>query len=374
MYLLNVRERMHTVAEKVKVGVIGTGVIAMLRHLPAFKMSEAEGKAEVVAVSDVVEASARQAAATFAVPNVFTDYRDLLRLPLDAVSICTPNLYHEPIALAAIAAGKHVLCEKPLAMDYAGARRMTEQAEAAGIKTAVNFRYRWIPAAGLIRDMIAGGELGEIYHVYANYFNGSLHDPATPISWRQSRAESGTGALGDLASHIIDLCRWWIGEFASVDGHLRTFTTERPLTTGGTGAVDVDDSVSLHARFVNGAEGVISASRCAIGRNNYQRIELYGTKGAVIYEIEKADEGGDRVQICFGSGQARYNAFATVKVPPVYLLGTPQHPMMNFIDAIRADTQPSPDFTDGMRCQEILDAVELSDREHTRVDLLLATN
>ena len=116
---------------------------------------------------------------------------ELLRLPLDAVSICTPNLYHEPIALAAIAAGKHVLCEKPLAMDYAGARRMTEEASAAGIKTAVNFRYRWIPAAGLIRDMIAGGELGEIYHVYANYFNGSLHDPATPISWRRDARRIG---------------------------------------------------------------------------------------------------------------------------------------------------------------------------------------
>src|SRR3954464_10914343 len=136
--------------ERVKVGVIGTGAIAMLRHLPAFKVSEAEGKAEVVAVSDVVEASARQAAHTFGVPQVFTDYRELLQLPLDAVSICTPNLDHETIALAAIAAGKHVLCEKPLAMHYAGARRMTEAASAAGVRTAVNFRYRWIPAAGFI--------------------------------------------------------------------------------------------------------------------------------------------------------------------------------------------------------------------------------
>ncbi|HEY8292108.1 MAG TPA: Gfo/Idh/MocA family oxidoreductase [Thermomicrobiales bacterium] len=359
-------------ADRIKVGVIGTGGIATLRHLPAYKEAEAAGKAEVVAVSDVVEASAQAAAAQFGVPHAFTDYRDLLQLPLDAVSICTPNSFHEPITLAALDAGMDVLCEKPLALDYAGARRMTERAEQTGRKTAVNFRYRWIPAAGFIRDLIAGGELGEIYHVYANYFNGSLHDPATPISWRQTRAESGSGALGDLASHIIDLCRWWIGEFASVDGHLRTFTTERPLTTGGVGPVDVDDAVSIHARFAGGAEGVINASRCAIGHNNHQRIELFGTKGALIYEIEKWDEGGDQIRICFGSGQARYNAFATVNVPPVYLLGTPQRVMTDFIDAIRAGIQPSPDFTDGMRCQEVLDAVELSDQEHSPVALPLA--
>ncbi|MHB8646287.1 MAG: Gfo/Idh/MocA family protein [Thermomicrobiales bacterium] len=357
--------------DRIKVGVIGTGGIATLRHLPAFKEAEAAGTAAVIAISDVVEASAQAAAARFGVPHVFTDYRDLLRLPLDAVSICTPNSFHEPIALAALDAGMHVLCEKPLALDYAGARRMTERATAAGRKTAVNFRYRWIPAAGFIHDLIAGGELGEIYHVYANYFNGSMHDPATPISWRQTRAESGSGALGDLASHIIDLCRWWIGEFACVDGHLRTFTTERPLITGDTGTVDVDDAVSLRARFANGAAGVINASRCAIGHNNHQRIEVYGTKGALIYEIEKNDEGGDRVQLCLGSGQARYNAFATVNVPPAYLLGTPQRVMTDFIDAIRADIQPSPDFTDGMRCQEVLDAVEMSDRERGPVDFPL---
>jgi len=359
------------VADRIKVGVIGTGGIATLRHLPAFKEAEAAGKAEVLAVSDVVEASAQAAAAQFGVPHVFTDYNDLLRLPLDAVSICTPNSFHEPIALAALDAGIHVLCEKPLALDYPGARRMAARATESGRKTAVNFRYRWVPAAGFIRDLIAGGELGEIYHVYANYFNGTLHDPTTPISWRQTRAASGSGALGDLASHIIDLCRWWIGEFARVDGHLRTFTLERPLTTGGTGPVDVDDAVSIHARFTGGAEGVINASRCAIGHNNHQRIELYGTKGAVIYEIEKWDEGGDQIRVCFGSSQARYNAFAVVRVPPTYLLGTPQRVMTDFIDAIRADIQPSPDFTDGMRCQEVLDAVELSDREHSPVDLPL---
>ena len=358
-------------ADRVRVGVIGTGGIAQLRHLPAYKACEEAGTAEIVAVSDVVEASARHAAVAFGVPNVFSDYQDLLRLPLDAVSICTPNVSHEPIALAALDAGMHVLCEKPLALDYAGARRMTERASAAGRKTAVNFRYRWIPAAGFVHDLIAGGELGEIFHVYADYFNGTMHDPVTPISWRQTRAESGSGALGDLASHLIDLLRWWIGEFAGVAGSLRTFTTERPLTTGGRGPVDVDDAVTFRARFANGAEGVLNASRCAIGRNNHQRIEVYGTKGAVIYEIEKWDEGGDRIQLCLGGAQGRYDGFATVRVPPSYLLGTPQRVMTDFIDAIRAGTEPSPDFADGMGCQEVIDAVVRSDELGGTVELPL---
>jgi len=357
--------------ERVRVGVIGTGGIARMRHIPAFKAAEAAGIAELVAVSDVVEASVQSVAAQFGVPNAFTDYRDLLKLPLDAVSICTPNNLHEPITLAALDAGLHVLCEKPIALDYAGAQRMETRAREAGRKTAVNFRYRFIPATGFVHDLIAAGELGEIYHVYAHYFNGSMTDPQTPISWRQSLAESGSGALGDLASHIIDLCRWWVGEFASVQGNLRIFTTERPLTSGGTGAVDVDDAVTFQARFANGAEGTISASRCAIGHNNYQRIELYGTKGAIIYEIEKADIGGEQIQICFGAGQARYNAFATVPVPPQYLLGNPMRVMTDFVDAIRNDTASSPNFTDGTRCQEVLDAVVLSDREDRRVNLPL---
>ena len=353
--------------EKVRVGVIGTGAIAVGRHLPAYKECEAAGTATLVAVSDVVPASAQAAAARFGVPHALTDYHDLLALPLDAVSICTPNALHEPVALAALDRELHVLCEKPLALDHAGARRMAERAAAAGRKTAVNFRYRWIPAAGFAHDLIAGGELGEIYHVYANYFNATMTDPTLPISWRQNRAASGSGALGDLASHLIDLLRWWVGEFTAVSGALRTFTTERPLVTGGTAPVDVDDAVSFRARFMQGAEAVVNASRCAFGHNNHQRIEVYGTKGALIYEIEKYDEGGEMLRLCLGAGQAKYNAFAPVTVPPPYLLGHPQRVMMDFVDAIRADRQPAPDFTDGMICQEILDAVETSDREGVTV-------
>lgn len=360
--------------DRLKVGVIGTGGIALLRHLPAYKSCEQAGKAEVVAVCDAVEESARRAAERFAVSAAFTDYRDLLSLPgLDAVSICTPNVYHEPISMAAIEAGKHVLCEKPLAMSLAGAKRMHEAARRAGVKTAVNFRYRHVPAAGFARDLIQGGELGEIYHVFVDYFNGSLHDPAAPIRWRMVKAETGTGVLGDLSSHLIDLCRWWIGELEAVSGHLHTFVTERPLAGGGVGTVDVDDAASFFARFANGAQGVFNSSRYAIGRNNHQRAEIYGSKGALIYEIEKWDRGGDQLQVCFGSSQARYDAFSTVKVPPEYLAGHPQRTMVDFVDSVLADREPSPSFFDGVRCQEVLEAVEISARERTWVELPLGS-
>src|SRR5579883_3191972 len=325
---------------RLRVAVIGAGGIASLRHLPAYKQCENAGTAELVAVCDPLAENTQRAQETFAIPHVFADYPELFKLPgLDAVSICTPNVSHEPISLAALEAGLHVMCEKPLAMSLAGARRMYEAAKQAECRTAVNFRYRWIPAAGFVHDILQSGELGEIYQVYFNYFNGSLHDPATPIRWRQVRAESGTGVLGDLASHLIDLGRYWIGEISSVNARLRTIIRKRPLIGGGTGEVDTDDSCSFFATFSNGAEAVFNASRFATGRGNHQRAEIYGSKGALIYEIEKHDRGGDQIQLCLGSGQARYNAFATVPVPPEYLSCNPFRPMIDFVDAIHANRE-----------------------------------
>lgn len=349
---------------RLKLAVVGAGAIGTGRHLPAYKMCETAGVADLVAVCDPFLENAQRAQATFAIPRAFADYHELFKLPgLDAISICTPNVSHEPIALAALEAGLHVMCEKPLAMSLAGAQRMADAAREAERKTAVNFRYRWIPAAGFVHDIIQSGELGEIYHVYVNYFNGSHHDPATPIRWRQLRSESGTGVLGDLASHLIDLCRYWIGEFTEVNAHLRTIVPERPLIGGGTGIVDTDDSCSFFAKLANGAEGVFNASRCATARGNHQRAEIYGTKGALIYEIEKHDRGGDQVQLCLGSSQASHAVFANVPVPPDYLTRTPFRPMIDFVEAIQENRDPSPNFEDGVRCQAVIEAAEISAHE-----------
>jgi len=359
-------------SNKLRIGVIGTGGIAVARHIPAYLNCAQAGAAEVVAVCDALPESARRAAEQFQIPRVYDDWQRMLAEgDLDLISICTPNVYHEPISLAALESDLHVLCEKPIAMSYPGAKRMWDAARASGRQTAVNFRYRWIPAAGFVRDLIQGGELGEIYHVYVNYFNGGMHAPNTPMRWRQVKAEAGSGALGDLASHLVDLCRFWIGEISAVTGHLRTFVTERPLINGGRGTVDVDDATTFFTRFQNGAEGVFNASRCAIGRGNHQRAEIYGTKGAVIYEIEKADRGGDRVQLCLGDGQARYLSFATAEVPAPYLAGNPERPMIDFVEAVRTGRPHAPNFEDGARCQEILEAVEISSQEERTVRLPL---
>jgi predicted dehydrogenase len=344
--------------------------VAVGRHLPAYAEARASGAAEIVAVCDIDRERARSVAADWGAPLVCDTEAELLALPaVDAVSICTPNDRHFPQAMAALAAGKHVMCEKPLAMTLDEARQM--QAAAAGVVTGVNFRYRWIPAARFVSDLVAAGALGRIYHGVFHYFNGWLADPNAPAAWRTMRAQTGSGALGDLGSHIIDLAALWLGEAVRVRGDLTTYTPERPTPDGGRLAVDVDDAASFTIDYQSGAVGQFLATRCALGRGNYQRVELYGSEGAVVYEFEKADRGADRVQLCLGRAQARHGGYSTVEVSPEHLLGKPSGPILEFVAAIRAGRPAAPDFADGLRCQEIMTAVERSAAEGRTIALPL---
>src|SRR5262249_53430181 len=274
------------------------------------------GLAELVAVCDAVEASAAAAAQEFGVASWGADYRAIVARPdVDVVSIATPNVFHEEISIAALQAGKHVMCEQPLGMDYAGALRMAEVARRGGRRTAVNFRYRWVPAARFLFDLVRAGEVGAVRHLYMNYLNGARANPETPIRWRLSRAQAGSGVLGDLGSHMIDFAHVLAGPVRRVSAHLRTFTTERPVEGGGRAAGAVDPACTLILEFASGAQGVVTCSGCAPGRGNHQRVELYGTDGAAIYEIERWDRGGDHLAVCLGPGQARLTAFADVPVP-----------------------------------------------------------
>lgn len=355
-----------------RVAVIGAGGIARLRHIPGFKRAEALGLAEVVAVADAIEASARSAADDLGVASWATDYRELVARPdVDVVSVATPNVSHEEISIAALEAGKHVMCEKPLAMNYAGAVRMAEVARQRGRRTAVNFRYRWVPAARFLFDVIKQGEIGDVYHVYMNYLNGARANPDAPIRWRHTRAVAGSGVLGDLASHMIDFAHVVAGPIRRVNAQLRTFTTERPTEGGQRAAVDVDDACTLVVEFASGAQGVISASGCALGRGNHQRVELYGTKGAAIYEIERWDRGGDHLRLCLGPGHARHTAFADVPVPPEHAGSNPLDPFVDFVRAIHEGRDAWVTFDDAVRAQEVLEAAERSHREGRWVDLPL---
>jgi predicted dehydrogenase len=355
-----------------RVAVIGAGGIARLRHIPAFKRAEALGLAELVALCDAVGASAETAARDFGVADWSTDFRQVVARPdVDVVSVATPNVFHEEISIAALEAGKHVMCEKPLAMDYPGALRMAEAARRSGRRTAVNFRYRWVPAAKMLFDLVRAGEVGSIYHIYMNYLNGARANPEAPMRWRLSRAQAGSGVLGDLGSHMIDFAHVLAGPVRRVSAHLRTFTTERPLEDGGRATVDVDDACTLIVEFASGAQGVISASGCALGRGNHQRVELYGTAGSAIYEIERWDRGGDHLRVCLGASQARLTAFADVPVPLEHAESSPLDPFVDFVRAIRADRDAWVTFEDAVRVQEVLAAAERSAREGRWVALPL---
>lgn len=356
----------------VRIGIVGVGGIAVLRHLPAFSLARAAGQAEIVAVCDVDRARAAAVAAEFGVPTVCADEQELLALPdLDAVSICTPNAFHYPQAMAALRAGKHVACEKPLAMTLAEAGEMTALAEQSGLITSVNFRYRWIPAARYVTDLLAAGALGRVYHGIFHFFNGALADPSTPGAWRGTRALAGSGVLGDLGSHLMDLARGWLGEARHVRGHLTTYVPERPSPDGGRMAIDVDDAAAFTVDYASGATGHFLVSRMAAGRGNYQRIELYGSQGSVVYEFDRWDRGGDLVQVCLGPAQARLGGFSTVQVSPEHLRGTPNGALLEFVAAVRAGRPATPSFADGLRVQEIMAAVERSAAEGRAVDLPL---
>lgn len=341
----------------VKIGMIGTGGMGTNGHLAAYQQS---AYARVVAAADINPANLAQAAERFAIPATYSTYQEMLeREALDAVDVSTPNNLHYEASLAAIERGLHVICEKPMAMNREEARRMVTAAREAGVKTAVNFTYRNVPAARFIREIIASGEIGEIFHLIASYNQGWLVDPAFPRTWRLEKAVAGTGVLGDLGSHLIDLARYWVGEFSAVFGHATTFVHQRPLPGADQPApVDVDDAISFLAEFAGGATGNFFTTRNAFARANTQRAEIYGTKGGLVYDNERPNE----IQFSAGSLMASQRHYCTLPVPRV-IQETRSSTMQLFAQDIAQGTQTTPTFEDGAVCQEIIDAIELSTRE-----------
>ena len=348
------------VVETLRGAVIGAGVVARLRHIPAFQEAKRRGLAELVAICDPVATALDEAGEQAGIEARYRDYREVLaRDDIDVVMIATPNSLHEPIAVAALQAGKHVLCEKPLALSLDGARRMAAAARDAGRVTAVNHRYRWVPSARYLKELLESGEVGEIRQIFMNYFNALVVDPNTPIQWRQTRAEGG-GVLADIGSHLIDMGLWLLGPIRRVRCDLRTFTRERPTTENGMATVDVDDAATCQLEFASGAVGVMNASGVCLGRGNYQRIEVYGTSGGIVYEIDApGDAGGDRLQVCFGAAQHRTAGMAPAPTLPRHA-STPLDLFLDFFQAIHDGRPALVTFDDAVRVQEVLDAAERS--------------
>lgn len=235
---------------------------------------------------------ARAATARLGFEEGTVGWEDALRRPdIDAVIIATPPDLHHDVAITALRAGKHVLCEKPLARTASEAADMVRAADAAGVIALVGFNYRCAPALLQAKRMLREKACGDIYQVSGRYFQEFARDPTRPLNWRYQAARGGSGALGDIGTHLLDCARWLAGEITDVVGVKRTVVTERPtVDSGATAAIDVDDQAALLARFACGALGTFELSRVASGHGNQLRLEIYGSAGSLSFDWERSNE------------------------------------------------------------------------------------
>ncbi|SFB58691.1 Predicted dehydrogenase [Amycolatopsis marina] len=321
------------------------------------------------------ERRTKEAAARYGWDSVETDWRAIIaRDDVDVVDICTPGHTHCEIAVAALAAGKHVLCEKPLANSVAEAETMAAAAAKAareGVHSMVAFNYRRVPALALARRLIADGRLGTLRHVRAVYLQDWLSDSESPMTWRLRKEQAGSGALGDIGAHIVDATQFVTGDvLTGVSGLTETFVRERPAP-GGTEEVTVDDCALFIGRFSSGAVASFEATRYALGRKNAMRLEVNGTRGSLSFDFESMNE----LWFCDGDDPSETQGFRRIVVteedhpyvgawwPPGHLLGyehTFTHEVADFLTAIGTGEPASPSFADGLRVQQVLGAVESS--------------
>ncbi len=315
-----------------------------------------------------------------------TDWRRVVtRDDIDLVDVCTPGDTHAEIAIAALEAGKHVLCEKPLANSVEEAEAMTAAAvavQANGIRSMVGFTYRRVPAIGLARRLVEQGRIGTIRHVRAQYLQDWITDPVAPLSWRLQKDKAGSGALGDIGAHIVDLTQFITGEqITGVSAILETFVKERPLPASfsglsgvaGTerGEVTVDDAAVFLARFTGGAIATFEATRFAAGRKNAIRIEINGSEGSLAFDFEDMNvlHFHDHTEDPEIAGFSRIlvtepvHPYVAAWWPPGHLLGYEHaftHQVVDLVEAIAAGADPLPSFADGLQVQRVLAAVETS--------------
>lgn len=322
-----------------------------------------------------------------------TAWEKLVTRPdIDAIDITAPSNMHKVIAIAAAENGKHVFSEKPLALNLADAREMLAAAEKAGIKHQIGFNYRFAPAIQLAKQIIDQGKLGTIRHVRASYLQDFITDPEFPLVWRLQKDICGSGSLGDLGAHFIDLARFLVGDFKSVMGMQKTFIKSRPLVErmegltanaqadAPRGEVDVDDGTVFIAEFANGALGVFEATRFSAGHKNDLFIEVSGDRGSVKFTFERMNE----LQYFSADDEDGLQGFRLIQAsegghpymshwwPVGHVIGyehTFVHEMYEFVEAIVNDTPTCPNFRDGVECSRVIEAVELSAQRRAMVDI-----
>jgi predicted dehydrogenase len=380
--------------KSIRIGIVGVGGIARYQHIPGY-LRRCEN-VEIGALCDLDDERLKSVSEEYGISTCTTDYEELVQLEdLDAIDICTWPEAHHPVAMAGIQHGKHVFCEKPLALNLLQAREMHEAAEAAGLKTGVGFTHRLTPAARLAHRLISSGALGDIYQVIAVYALGGANFADQPMTWRRNKAIVGGGPLFELGSHIVDMVRWWLGEeITAVCAQHRTFVPQRRWSGSDEFAdVDVEDASVFLADFAGGGMGSFVSSYVFTARNFTQRVEVYGDKGAILYDQGKPYElqaciGSEMMELCAGYGiyDAAWGLSRDEK--PLPIIPVPRELMdsrsapwerpptqtlaPHFVAALRGRDVPLlPTFYDGMRVQEVLDAVTLSAEERRWVKLPL---
>ena len=380
----------------VRVGMVGYKFMGKAhsnayRALPMFFPNVR--RPEMTAICGRDPEAVEQARAQFGWQSAETDWRELVkRDDIDLIDINAPSDAHKEIALAAAEAGKHIFCEKPLALTLEDSREMLEAAEKAGIKHMIGFNYRFAPAVQLAKKLVSEGRLGKIYHFRATFLQDFVLDPDFPLVWRLQKEIAGSGSHGDLGAHLIDLARFLVGEFSEVIGMSETFIKERPLADSMAGLsakgskeaprgpVTVDDATLFLTRFAEGALGSFEATRFAAGHRCTNAFEINGSKGSVKFDFERVNE----LQVYFTDDAEDVQGFRRVLAtdpahaymdawwPPGHTIGyehTFTHEVHELMQALEEDRQPVPNFVDGVKCQEVLEAVDRSIAERRWVSL-----
>lgn len=367
----------------IRVGLIGYGGIGRvhamaLRDIP-FLYGLPADTVQIVGVATTRPETAQKAAKEIGCDYWTADYHDLLARPdIDFVDVTVPNHAHAEIVIAAAQAGKHIYCEKPLAMNVEEGKQMVAAAAAAGVKTQMTFNLRFFPAVSRARQLIEAGFLGNLFSFRGRYYRASYIDPNKPISWRQQRAIAGGGALFDIGSHVLDLLYLLLGPFGSVQATMETLIKERPVAAGAAekASVDVDDIALLQARLTNGTLGLVEVSRMGTGFTNEVVVELFGDKGALrfnaaepswleIYDVRDAEVpfGGMR-------GFKKIEAvgrYAGAKSPDWTMAPgfnrAHAEGLYQFCRAIWDDKPATPSLADGLHIQAIMAAAEQSSQQ-----------
>ena len=369
--------------KKLGIGMIGYGGIGRVhamayRALP-FHYGFPADTINIVGVATTRPETAEKAAHEIGCKLWTANYQELLeRDDIDLIDCCVPNQKHEEIILAAAAAGKHIYCEKPLAMTVVEGQRIVEAVEKAGVKSQITFNFRFFPALIRARQLVESGFLGNLFSFRGRYYRSSYIDPTKPLSWRLSKEVSGGGALFDLGSHVLDVIYYLLGDFGSVQATLETLIKERPVAAGSSekGPVDVDDIALMHLRLAGGALGLVEISRMGTGATNDLQIEIFGDQGALrfnsadpswleVYDVRDSEKplGGMRGFRKLEVVQRYEGQKAPDWTMPPGFVRTHAECQYQFLKAISEDRSPSPTLVDGLRIQEVMEAALRSSTE-----------